>query len=118
MYNILPETKGHIIAIRIMDYMRVQDYQTLLPHLKKRIEQHGKIRLLVELKDFNGVEILGLLKALPYALRYGKYVEKKAILTDEPWVYTWTAFLSSFSKTKVRCFPSSEGEKAREWIRK
>ena len=118
MYSILPETKDHIIVIRVVGYMGSQDYQTLLPHLKKRIGQHGKIRLLIELKDFHGIEILGLFKALPYTLKFGKHIEKKAILTDEKWIYTWTALLSPFTKTKVRCFPSTKGEEAREWVRK
>lgn len=118
MYSILRQSKDHIIAIHIEDYMRAQDYHTLLPHLKRRIEQHGKIRLLIELEEFKGVEILGVLKALPYAFRYGKYVEKKAIITDEPWIYTWTKLLSPLSKTTVRCFPTTKAEQAWEWLRK
>ena len=118
MYNILPETKNHIIAVRVEGYMRSQDYKTLLPYIKNRIEQYGKIRILVELKDFKGVEILGILRALPYALRYARHLEKKAIITDEKWVYAWSKLFSPFFKTKVRCFPSAQIEKAWEWVRK
>jgi hypothetical protein len=117
MYNILPESKDHIIAVRVVGYMRSQDYQTLLPHLKRRVELLGKVSLIVELKDFKGIEILGILRAIPYTFKYGKYIEKKAIITDENWVYTWTSLFSTFSKTKVRCFPSTQVEQAWEWVK-
>jgi len=118
MYNILPETKDYLIAIRVEGVMTSQDYQTLLPYLKSRIEQHGRIRVLVELKDFKGIEILGLLRTLPYVFKYGRRVQKKAILTDEPWVYRWAKLFTPFYRTKVRCFPTTEGEQARDWIRR
>lgn len=118
MYNILPATNDHIIAVRVEGYMRSQDYQTLLPHLKRRIELRGKIRLIVELKDFKGVEIRGIFRTIPYAFKYGRHIEKKAIITDETWVYTWTNLFSPFFKTKVRCFPSTQVEQAWEWVKK
>lgn len=118
MYNMLPETKGPIVAVRVVGYMTSQDYKTLLPHIKNRIAQQGKIRIIIELKDFKSIEILGILKSLPYSFKYANNIEKKAIITDENWVYTWTKIFSPFSKTKVRCFPSSQAEQAWEWVRK
>lgn len=117
MYNILQGSQDHIIAIRIEDYVEAQDCNTLLPHLRNRIHEHGRIRLLIELKDFHGIEILSALKALPYVIRYGKHVEKKAIITDEEWICRWAKLLTSFSKTRVHCFPSTKLEQAWEWIR-
>jgi hypothetical protein len=118
MYHILQETKGPIIAIRIEGYMTSQDYKTLMPYVKNRISQYGRIRFLIELKDFKGFKIVSLLKVGFYAIKYGRRVAKKAVMTDEPWVYSWASFLSPFFKTKVRCFPTTEGEKAREWVRR
>lgn len=117
MYNILPETKGHIIVIRIKESLTSQDHKTLLPYLKKRTEENGKIRLLIELQDFEGVEFLGLLKMLSYLLKHGKHIEKKAIITDEEWISRWTSLLSPLSKAKIRCFSTTKDEEAREWVR-
>jgi hypothetical protein len=118
MYNILPETKGNNIAIRVQGYMNSQDIKTLLPYLKHRIEQHGRIRILVELRNVNGIEMLAILRTLPFSFKYSKRVEKKAVVTDERWVYTWANLLSPLSKTQVRCFPNKDMEKAWDWVRK
>ena len=105
MYTVLPESKNGFIYMRIEGGIGSQDAKTLLPYLKYRIEQHGAIRVLIELKDFTGVETLGILRTLPFSLKYGKHIEKKAFVADEKWVHTWVHLLSPLSKTKVRCFP-------------
>ncbi|MBA3813952.1 MAG: STAS/SEC14 domain-containing protein [Alphaproteobacteria bacterium] len=118
MYNILPETKDHIIVIRIEGYTNSQDIKTLLPYLTHRIKKHGKIRILVILKEVSGIEMFGFLKTIPFFFKYRKIIEKKAILTDEIWVYKWTNIFKSLFNTKIHCFPSYELVKAWEWLEK
>ena len=118
MYNILQESAGNIIGIRIKDHLRAEDYETLLPYIKDLVAQHGTIRILSDLRDYKGVEFRAALKALPYFFKYSSKVEKKAVVTDKHWIYTWTKLLAPFFKTEIRCFPSTEMDQAWEWVSK
>ena len=51
MYNILPKTKGHIVAIRVEERMTSQDYRTLLPYLKSRASLGLSFRNLRNVND-------------------------------------------------------------------
>ncbi len=117
MYNILPQSEGNIIGIQVKGRMRAQDYETLLPYIENMIAQHGSIRVLSDLRDYKGVEFRAILKTLPYAFKYRSKVEKKAVVTDEQWVYTWTKLLAPFFKTEIRCFPNSAIDQAWKWVR-
>ena len=118
MYHILRETKNHIIAIQVEDYMSAQDYKTILPYLKCRIGQYGSIRILIELKNFKGVEMLGVIQSLPYIFKYMWHVEKEVFITNEDWINTWVNLFTPFVKTKIRCFPSAQREQAWKWLQK
>lgn len=118
MYHILPEVYHDIIAIRVEGSMSSQEYKTLIPHIKRRLEQQSRIRVLFELNNIEDGENLGILKIIYFSFRYNKQIEKKAIITDEKWIYTCIKILSPFFKTKVRCFPRTEVEDGWEWVRK
>ncbi len=112
MYHILPESQGNIIGICVEERMHAEDYATLLPYMKDLIIKHGTIRILADLRKYKGIEMRGILKALPYSFKYASRVEKKAVITDKHWMYTTVIFFSPFFKTEVRCFPSSAADKA------
>lgn len=118
MYHILPETNENTIGILVKGWVGVQDYKTLLPYLDGILAKQGNIRILSDLRSYEGTEFRAILKVLPSVFKYASRVEKKAVITDEHWVYALTRFLAFFFKTEVRCFPSSEIEKAWEWVKK
>lgn len=118
MYHILPESSEHLVAICMEGVISVQDYQTLLPHIKRHIEQYDRIRILIELKNFQGIQPSAILRLLPYAFKYSKYIEKKAFITDERWVYGWAKFFRPFLVTQVRCFSPTNLEEAWKWLKK
>lgn len=118
MYHILSESHDNVIGIRIDGYMCAEDYDTLLPFLRNFIAHYGTIRIVSDLRGFKSVSFWGILKTLPFAFKYSSCVEKKAVITDQRWIYTWLRILSPFFQTDVRCFPPSKAEEAWEWARK
>jgi len=116
MYTILPESKENVIWIRVKGRLTTRDYKTLSPYVDEIIARHGTIRILTDLRDFEGIEFWSVLKAPPGAFKYSSKVEKKAVITDENWIYIWTKLLAPFFKTEVRCYPSSKIEEAWKWV--
>jgi len=118
MYHVSHKSHTNVIGITIKDQLGVDDMKTLLPFMRRSINTHGKIRLLLDLRDFQGVESKGVLKIFRVGFKQRFHVEKKAIIADQHWIYLWGKCLFLFSKTEVRCFPSHDEEKAWEWISK
>lgn len=118
MYRILPESQGNTIGIHVEGQIRVEDYATLLPFISKVIDHHGNIRILSDLSGFKGTNFRAIAKIIPYLYKNASHVEKKAIITDEQWIYNWAKFLGAFFKTEVRCYPSSQIDRAWEWVSK
>lgn len=118
MYHILPESHDNVIGIRVEGYMRAEDYDTLLPFLAERCSRYEILRIVTDLREFTGVSFWGILKTLPFAFKYSSHIAKKAVITDQRWIYTWVRVLSPFVQTDVRCFPSSKVEDAWEWATK
>ncbi|OJW52702.1 MAG: hypothetical protein BGO67_09585 [Alphaproteobacteria bacterium 41-28] len=116
MYTILPESRENVIWIQVKGHMGPQDYATLFPYLDEIIARHGTIRILTDLREFQGVEFWAVLKTPPTAFKYSSKIEKKAVITDENWIYSWTKLLAPFLKTEVRCYPSSRIEEAWKWV--
>jgi len=118
MYHILPKSKDNVIGIRVEGKMRTKDYETLLPFIESMIKKYRTIRILADLSDLKGVELRGILKVLPYTFKFSSKIEKKALVTNGKWLYTWAKLLAPFFKTEVRCFPNTKVEQAWKWINK
>ena len=118
MYHISAKSQENVIGIHIERQLGVKDTQTLLPFLEMCIKKHGSIRVLGDLKDFKGIEFLGLLKVLLFVFRYRSRLDKKIVITDQKWVKNWVQFLSPFFKTDIQCFPKEKIEEAWEWVSK
>ena len=58
MLQIMPESQGNIIGLRIAGKLTDRDYQEILiPNLEALMHRHGKVRLLCCLdEDFAGME--------------------------------------------------------------
>lgn len=118
MYHILTQSQENIIGLRIEGFLRAEDCKTLLPFIERKIIKHGAIRILSDLRDFRGIKFRGVLKAFPFAFKYSSRIDKKAVVTDQRWIYTWVKLLTPFFKTEIHCFPTLKEEEAWEWVKK
>ena len=118
MYHILPKSIDNVIGIRVEGQMRTEDYETLLPFLLSMIKKYGTIRILFDLSDLKSIQFRGILKAFSYTLKFHSKIEKKAIITNQKWIYTWAKLLAPFFKTEVRCFSKNKIEQAWTWVKK
>lgn len=118
MYHISAKSQGNVVGIYIKGQLGFKDTQTLLPFLETCIRKHGDIRILVDLKDFKGIEFRGLLKVLFFVLKYRSRLDKKIVVTDQKWVKNWVKSFSLLFKTDIRYFRKENIEEAWEWVSK
>ncbi len=118
MYNIMHESTGNVVGIKVTKELKSEDYATLLPFTHQLILQRGMIRVLTDLTDFDHPNHWANFKAAFRILRYSKFVEKDAIISDAPWVLTFAKLVSPFFKTEVRVFPSHQSKEAWDWAKR
>ena len=118
MIEILDDGSKDVFAIRVSGKLLHRDYQQFVPMLEKLIEEHGSVRCLVEMIDFQGVELRGLWDEIKFDVRHARQIERCAVVGDR----SWEAWMTKFSKliflnAEIRYFDVTERDQAREWIK-
>jgi SpoIIAA-like len=118
MVEILDQTAGKLIGLKISGKLLHEDYRKFVPMLEKLIEEHGSIRCLIEMTDLHGIELRALWDEVKFDVRHARQIERCAVVGDRAWE-AWTTNLARpiFFKAEIRYFDASERDKAWEWIK-
>ena len=118
MYEILVQTSGNLIGMRISGKLTKDDYAQLGPWLRERIERYGKLRVLVEMHAFEGWDSLGALwEDLKLDVRFNREVERVAMVGEKRWQEWATRLSKPFVKGTIKYFDHGELEQAWAWLR-
>lgn len=109
---------------RDLGYLEVQltgkvtrhDYEKNIPQIENMIREHGKLRILFELHDFDGWTWGGLWEDLKFDAKHFDDVERLAIVGEKRWHEGMAVVCKPFTTAKIRYFESFEIDEAREWL--
>lgn len=95
------------------------DYKTVLvPAVEASLQSHGKLRLYYETAaDFTGIDPAAVWQDTTVGLSHFFRWEKIAVVTDVDWIKNVFHFFTFLMPAPMKVFPSTEAEKARQWIR-
>ncbi|MEZ6148201.1 MAG: STAS/SEC14 domain-containing protein [Planctomycetaceae bacterium] len=82
------------------------------------IADHGPIRGLLELRDFDGWTFDGLWEDVKFDFRHARDIERLAIVGGKRWHEAMATFCKPFTTAKIRYFESFEITDARDWLMK
>jgi hypothetical protein len=54
MFQILPESSGRLVALRVAGKLTKEDMVSVAPPLEERIRENGKVDLLCDMTDLHG----------------------------------------------------------------
>ncbi len=117
MYQVLPESSGNVIGFKVIGDLDSAEYKELFDLTDKLIAQHGRIRVLSDLREYKALHVLDAISALPKRYQDAHFVDKKAVISDDKWIHAMTNFTAPFHLTKIKLFRGNEIDKAWEWIR-
>lgn len=117
MFQIFDESIGNLIGIKVERKLTQEDFDELLPHLESTIRFRRKIRLLVDISDFEGIEFAALWGDLKFGLRHGRDVEKMAVVGSKGWVDWWAQAGGALGAAEVRSFGTGEIDAAWDWVK-
>ena len=108
---------GRVISLKFKEKLRKEDYEEFVPMLESQMGGDRKIKILVELHDFEGWTVGALWEDTKFAARHFKDIEKLAVVGDAKWQEGLTFFAKPFTAATVYFFKMEDIEKARKWIR-
>ena len=106
---------SNIVELVIEGKIKESNFDIVLAKMKADIQKHGKIKVLEDVRSFEGADLMVFwkdLKASPLASN----VTHAAIVADAQWMRTISEAVGSIIPMKIKAFERSQIEAAREWL--
>ncbi len=118
MIQLRENSRAQVLVLEIRGKLEHADYEKLVPQLEAWLAEHGRIRCLVDMREFQGLEPRAIWDELKFDIRHAKDIDRCAVLGDRRWE-AWMTQLSKalFRTAKIRYFHDVEPEAALEWLR-
>lgn len=110
----IPDT--NVFKLDLEGRLTADDYHVFVPDLELYIRFHGKLRLLMTLKDFHGWEMGALWEDLKFDMKHFFHVERIAIVGEDRWQKGMPLFMKPFTTARIKYFEHQEAEDAEDWI--
>jgi hypothetical protein len=105
-----------ILEVQFRDDMSRDDHQRLISELERRIEQNGKIRLLVILHEFHGWHLAAIWQDIKFDIRHFNHLERIAVVGENRWQEWMATLCMPFTTGDLRFFHQDKIEEARGWV--
>jgi hypothetical protein len=109
------EAGGKVLVADLSGKLTKQDYESFGPRVEAQVAQHGKLRILVHMKDFHGWTLGGLWEDLKFDWKHFSDIERLALVGESRWEAGMATFCKPFTRATVRYFNSDKAEEAHQW---
>ena len=110
------ENGGKVLEVAVSGKLTHGDYEQFTPAFERLAKQHGKIRVLFEMKDFHGWEAAALWDDIKFDLKHFGDIERLAMVGDKKWEKWMSAFCRPFTTAVIRYFDHNAISAARAWL--
>lgn len=104
------------LQVQLTGKLVKEDYETFLPAVERLVGRHGKIRMLVEMREFHGWTAGALWEDTKFALHHFNAIERLGIVGESKWEQAMAAFCKPFTAAEVRYFDHTQADEARAWV--
>ncbi|HXV64045.1 MAG TPA: STAS/SEC14 domain-containing protein [Vicinamibacteria bacterium] len=111
------EPKDLFVALQVIGRLEKSDFDVLGPRLNVLLEQHGKLKLLVELVAFEGWTAGAAWEDIKLALRHFRDIERIAVVGERRWEKGIAVLAKPFTAAELRYFDVQERESAESWVK-
>lgn len=114
MLTIEPHTPDNVVVGHASGMLTHEDYEDFRMRIEQMVRQHGSVRVLLDLNDFNGWEPRAAWDDLMLGLRHLGKFDRCAILGDKGWEKWMVKLGEPFFR--VQYFDRSQREEAWRWL--
>lgn len=106
---------GRVIDVTIIGKLTDADYEQFVPLTEQRINQFGKIGMVITLEDFSGWDLNAMWDDLKFDIKHFCDIEKMAIVGHSKWDKFLSALTRPFTAAEIKYFDEGEIAAARQW---
>jgi hypothetical protein len=107
---------NNIVELTVEGKITEADFDRVVAQMKADIEKHGKLRILEEIRSFEGLDPITIWKDAQFGLTHLGDFTHAAVVADAKWIRTISAALGNILSAKVKAFEPSQLEEARVWL--
>ena len=104
------------LEINLTGKLAKDDYKRFVPQIEQAIKDHGRLRLLVHMREFHGWTGSGVWEDIKFDVKHFADLERIAFVGDKKWEAAMSAFCKPFTRAQTRFFYESHLEEARNWL--
>jgi translation initiation factor IF-3 len=106
-----------LLEVQLSGKIDKGDYEYFAPAVERLVKQHGKIRVLVEMRDFHGWTAGALWQDIKFDAKHFNDIERIAMVGERKWQHGMSVFCKPFTGAKLRYYDHGAIEEARAWLR-
>ncbi len=110
------ESGGKVLSINVSGKLIKTDYANIQPEFERLVDQYGKLRVLLDMHDFDGWEAGAAWEDLKLGLAHFSDIERLAMIGEMKWQQGVATFCKPFTKATVRYFDHEDAGEARKWL--
>jgi hypothetical protein len=92
--DVTAESDGKLLVVRMTGKLHKDDYQHFVPIVENIIQQHGMVRMLVQMHNFHGWDVGAMWEDVKFDARYFNRIERLAVVGEKTWEKWATCFVS------------------------
>jgi len=117
MMQQIPMEVDHVIGVKVSGKIERRDMDTMIEVMKKKLAEHERISIYVEVESFGWISLPALIDDLKFALPNFKKFAKKAVVSRIKWMEKWTDVADHlFPSIEVKHFLPEHKAAALKWI--
>jgi len=107
---------GRVLEAQLSGKLVKEDYEQIVPAMERLVGQHGKIHLLIMMRDFHGWTAGALWEDTRFGARHFNDIDRLAMVGETKWQHGMAVFCKPFTTATVRYFDLAAANEARAWI--
>ena len=76
---------GRLLHVKVTGKLTKEAYEIFTPAVDEQIQEHGKLRILLEMHDFHGWTACAFVEDLKFDVKHWKDIERLAIVGESKW---------------------------------
>lgn len=119
MIQILPESHGNILGVRLTGKVTDEDYEKVfIPALEKVLAEHKKMRCIYYMDaEFEGWNLGAMWDDAKFGMKHRNDFEKIAVIGGPKWAEWGTKLAGHMVSGEVKTFPVDQLQAAWDWIK-
>lgn len=106
----------NVVELVVAGKLTEADFDQVIVQMTADIEKHGKLRLLEEIRSFEGMDLMALWKDAQFGLKHVNDFSHVAVVADAEWMRTIAAAAGNVLSADVKAFDRSSIDAARNWL--